>query len=169
MGWETGVTSLVGAFNSFQSTNQASATANAQIKQGEYEAANIADNTVRKAGTLQTSFLQSGIVLDSASQASQLVQQAFAKGTTDIGRTLDNANNAAANTMSAARTKALQSLGSSFSALSAGGNNSPLNQAGSYVKTQSAYALNDMGYGNTAYDMLDDSSLDPSPVSTLRS
>lgn len=156
MGWETGVTSLVSAYNNFQSTNAATATAKAQIKEGEYQASNIADNTKRTAGSLQASFLQSGITLDGSDGANQVIAQAFAKGQTDISRTLENANNQAKNTMSAARTKALNSLGSTLT-------NSYGGEAGSK-------AADELWNGSVAQDLWNGagqelgSALDPSPV-----
>lgn len=157
MGWETGVTSLVSAYSSFEKTNQAKATADATIKEGEYQASNIADNTKRTVGSLQTSFLQSGLTLDSADGASNVISQAFSKGQTDISRTLDNANNSAKNTMSAARTAALTNLGSSLTSMwgaKSGANTSSLT------------------YGTDSWNGLGQeigSALDPSPVGPYQS
>lgn len=166
MGWETGVTSLMSAYQNYQKTNQAEDTANAQVQEGEYKASNIADNTLRTAGKLQTSFLQGGISLDGGPNA--VIQQAFAKGTTDINRTLTNANNQSASTINGARTAALSMLSQTFMGSTGGaaGDSQGVSSGLSQLNSSVAYGLNDAGYGNTAYDMLDNSDRDPSPMPT---
>lgn len=108
MGWESAVTSGVSSLNAVNQMNTAQAQAQAQVTEGEQKASNQADDTLRAAGKLQTSFLQSGIALDDG--PNQIIQMAFAKGSTDIQRTITNTNNQAANTVSAARTAALNTI-----------------------------------------------------------
>jgi vacuolar-type H+-ATPase subunit H len=154
MGWAT---AAMAGFSLLQASNtieQGKAQASAYAQQGTYQAKQIADNTVRKAGTLQTSFLQSGITLDGGAQ--EVLSQAFGQGTTDINRTIDNANNQSKNIMNQARTKALSSMASmaTMAAMGGGSVGGGLTQAGSYLPDSFAYGLNDAGFGNTAYDML---------------
>lgn len=153
MGWESLAFAGFNAMNAVNTVNQGTDQAKALAQQGTYQAKNIADDTVRSAGKLQTSFLQSGLLLDDGPNA--VISQAFNKGYTDIGRTIDNANNASKNTVASARTKALQSLGQNAAMLSSGGGGSnPFEQAGSYAPDSFAYNLNSSGYGNSAYNML---------------
>ena len=153
MGWETGVSSVFNAIQTSNALNTAQANAKAQTLQGQYQAQNIADNTVRAAGTLESSFLQGGISLQGGPQA--VLAQAFAKGTTDISRTVTNANNQASNTINQARTNALSQIANQF--MKSSGGTSGITSGLSSLNEQSAYALNSAGYGNTAYEMLDPS------------
>lgn len=119
MGWEALVTLGAGALNASNTMKQGTAAANAAITQAGYQAKDVADNTVRSAGKLQTSFLQSGIVLDGGDTGGgpmQILSQAFAKGQTDIGRITANANQTAKNDINSARTKALAGLASGAAA-----------------------------------------------------
>lgn len=115
--------------NAANTANQGTAQAKAAVQQGEYQTQQIADNTVRSAGALKTSFLQSGLTLDGGPMA--VLSQAFAKGQTDIGRIATNANNTAKNDINTARTKALESLASSTGVGSLG--SSLFSGASSYV------------------------------------
>lgn len=108
MGWEAVATVGSSLLSSRSTMKQGQANANAEIQQAGYEAKDTADNTLRTAGKLQTSFLQSGLSLEGGPMA--VLMQAFAKGTTDIGRITSNANTAAKNDINTARTKALQGL-----------------------------------------------------------
>lgn len=118
MGWETAAIAgfqILGASNTMEAGK---ANAQAIADQGTQQAKTIADNTLRRAGTLQTSFLQGGIVLDDGPKS--VISQAFGQGYTDINRTVTNANNSAANTYNTARTKALSSLASGASSIIGG-------------------------------------------------
>lgn len=153
MGWETGVSLGFNALQGFNKMQAGSAQAGAQVQTGENVAQNEADTTARKIGSLQTSFLHSGIALDNIGGTAAVFQQAATQGYTNINRTIGNANAEASNTYNAARTASLESIASGFKQFG------PPNTAGvgDGLKSNAAYALNDMGYGNTAYDMLDPS------------
>jgi hypothetical protein len=153
MGWETGVSLGFNALSGINKMQQGSAQAQAQVQTGENVAQNEADATVRKIGGLQSSFLHSGIALDNIGGTAAVFQQAATQGYTNISRTISNTNAEASNTYNAARTASLESIASGFKQFG------PPNTAGvgDAFKSTTAYALNDMGFGNTAYDMLDPS------------
>lgn len=155
MSWESDVTaasSFLGAASKFAGAN---ATSNAAQTEAAYQEQNISNNTQRKIGTLQTSYLQSGIALDPDTAVNSVMSQALAQGVTDINRTQTNANTASSNANTAARAAALSGLGDTalklFGVGSAKGNSS----LGDFLTDKSSYALNSAGFGNTAYDMLD--------------
>ena len=110
MGWETAAILGFQMLSASNKIDQGKAEAEAFARQGEQEADVIAKRTVRDIGTLQTSFLQSGIALDDVGGTRVVFDEAAKKGLTDITRTIDNANRQAKNTYSAARTAALDSL-----------------------------------------------------------
>lgn len=151
MGWETGVNLGFNALSGYNEMQQGSSKAGAIVQSGENVAQNEADATARKIGTLQSSFLHSGIALDNIGGTSAVFQQAATQGYTNISRTISNTNADAANTFNAARTASLEKIASGFKQFGGGG----FGGVGDGLKSAGAYALNDMGYGNTAYDMLD--------------
>lgn len=111
MGWETLAIAGFQGLQAMNTMNQGESAAKAAVKQAGYQTQQVADNTVRTAGSLQTSFLQSGITL--AGGPMDVLAQAFAKGQTDIGRIAANANATSKNDINAARSKALEGLMSS--------------------------------------------------------
>lgn len=151
MGWETSVSLGFNALSGFNKMSEGKAQASAIVQSGENVAQNEADATVRKMGTLETSFLHSGIALDNIGGTAAVFKQAATQGYTNINRTIANTNADAANKFNAARTASLESIASGFKNFGA----ADLGGVGDAFKSQSAYALNDMGFGNTAYDMLD--------------
>lgn len=153
MSWETLITSAASGFSALGSVNKGRDEAKAIAQEGTNEANVTADNTLRKAGTLTTSFLQSGLTLDDGPQS--ILKQAFAQGRTDIGRIGDNANNKAKAAYSAGRSKALDTLASGLSGLSTKGlfDDNLL----SSLPDSFSYGLNDFGFGNSAYSALDTS------------
>lgn len=162
MGWETLAIAGFAGLNAVNTMNAGTAQAQALAEEGGRQTKTIADNTIRTTGKLTTSFLQSGLTLEGGPM--DVLTQAFAQGRTDISRTADNYNNQAKNAVSAARTKALSSLTSSFASagsglFSGGGLDSAFTSAGSYLPDNFAYGLNDAGFGTSAYDMLAKSDL----------
>lgn len=111
MGWET--LAIVGfqALSSAQGMSAANKEAKGITAQGAFYAKQAADKTVQGTGKLKTSFLQSGLTLDGGPM--DVLTQAFNKGYTDINQIKTNADNAAKNVVSAARSKALMSLAGS--------------------------------------------------------
>lgn len=108
MGWET--VAIVGfkALGAMNTVKQAKAEGKAISQEAERNALTVADNTVRKAGSLTTSFLQSGITLEGGPM--DVIARAFKQGTTDINRISANAYHASKNIVSKARSQAIQDL-----------------------------------------------------------
>lgn len=165
MSWESNVTaasSLLGAASKFAGANSTSQAA--QTEAG-YQETNIANNTLRKVGSLQTSYLQSGIALDPDTAVNSVMQQAIGQGVTDINRTQTNANTASSNAQAAARAAALSGLGSTalklFGVGSADkdGSGSGGSWFGDFLKTGDTNALGQSIGG----------ALDPSPVGPYQS
>lgn len=118
MGWET---IAIAGFRGLQAVNQmkqGEASADAAVQQGEEEATNAANNTVRAAGTLRNSFLSNGLSIQGGPLAA--ITQTITTGNTNIGRIAQNANNTASNDINSARTAALTTLAST-AAMAAGG------------------------------------------------
>jgi hypothetical protein len=166
MSWESDVTaasSFLGAASNFSTANSKNT---ATQTEANYQEQNIANNTLRRAGTLQTSYLQSGIALDPNTAVNQVITQAFGQGQTDITRTQNNANAAISNANTAARAAALSGLGSSAlklfggsTAATPGGNTGDSSFLGSFLKTGDTNALGQSIGG----------ALDPSPVGPYQS
>lgn len=113
MGWESDVTaasSLLGTAAKFATANS---TSSAVQTSAGYQETNIANQTLRKAGSLQASYLQSGIALDPDTAVNSAISQAFTQGSTDISRVQANANTQSANAFTLARSQALSGLGDS--------------------------------------------------------
>lgn len=111
MGWETLAIAGYSALQAKNSMDQGTAAAKAATQEAQYKTMQVADQTVRQAGSLKTSFLQSGLTLEGGPM--DVLTQAFNKGQTDIGRIAASANITAKNDINTARTKALQGLAGS--------------------------------------------------------
>lgn len=120
MGWESGISMGANAVNSFVQTQNAVAQTKGIAESAENTAQNLANKTSRTEGTLETSFLKGGIALTGSGGPAAVFQQAAAQGTTDIQRTIDNANSSISNTMNSARTAALNGIAQGFSKLGSG-------------------------------------------------
>lgn len=120
MGWETGISSAAGGINAVIGINNAEAQTKAIAQSAEYTASNMANKTSRTEGSLETSFLKGGIALTGTGGTAAIFQQAAAQGSTDIQRTIDNANASIYNTMNSARSKSLDVIGQSWGKLGAG-------------------------------------------------
>lgn len=120
MGWETAISLGANALSAFNTTNNAKAQTGAIAATAENQAANLANKTSRTEGSLETSFIKGGIALTGAGGPAAVFGQAAAQGSTDIQRTIDNANSSIANTMNEARTKALTTIAGGVSKIGAG-------------------------------------------------
>lgn len=157
MSWESDVTassSFLGAASQFANANSKN---DATQTEANYTEQNQYNSTLRRAGSLQTSYLQSGIALDPNTAVNNVITQAFGQGQTDIQRTQANANATISNNNTAARAAALSGLGASALKL-AGGSTSPASGGGSFfgsfLQTGDTNALGQSIGG----------ALDPSPV-----
>ena len=139
MGWESAVSMGSTAVNSVVTTNNAVAQTKAIAQSAENSASNIANQTSRTEGSLETSFLKGGIGLTGGGLTAAAFAQAAGKGQTDIQRTIDNANASISNTMVEARSKALNGIAGSFSKLGAGTTTGAVEQAYSGSWLQSAW------------------------------
>lgn len=160
MGWETGAAAGFSILSASNKIDQGKAQAQALADQGTYQEKNIADNTVRTAGKLQTSFLQGGIALDDVGGTSAVLSQAFTQGTTDINRTQTNADNASKNAITAARSAALETLAQGLGASGLGssiGGAADSATSGLYDGSLLQDGVNGFGQSSGSY-------LDPSPT-----
>lgn len=155
MGWESILTTALSTAGDFIKSSQANSNAkneaNAIVAEGNIQAKNKAREIAYKAGTQRVSFLNSGLTLEGTPM--NVIDQTFTTGLEDINQIASNYNNKAKGVISAARSKAISSMANSFAGFSLPGGSS--NSGFSSIRETSAYALNDMGYGNTAYNMLD--------------
>lgn len=137
MGWETGISLGANSVSGFANIDNAKAETSAIAQSADNTAQNIANKTSRTEGTLETSFLKGGIGLTGAGGPAAFFQQAAKQGTTDIQRTIDNANASISNTMNAARTQSLNSIGQTIGKLPTGSITNTVNQAyqGSWLQS----------------------------------
>lgn len=108
MGFETAAIVAASAISASATMNQGVATAKAQATQAEQQAQNSADNTLRSAGKLQSSFLQGGLELDGGPMS--ILSAAYAGGLENVSRITANGKAAVKNTLGAARSKAIEGL-----------------------------------------------------------
>lgn len=147
MGIETLAIAGFAGLNAINTMNQGQASAKAVVQGAQYTIANQANDTVRNAGKLQTSFLQSGISLDGGPM--DAIAQAFTQGRTNISRTASNANATSQNLISSARTKALEGIATTAAGASAFGGSitSGLDQVGTAADFASDGSFNGIGQG----------------------
>lgn len=160
MSWESDVTAasgFLGAANQFNSANSKNAAVSTEAS---YQDTNISNNTQRRAGSLQTSYLQSGIALDPNTAVNNVVTQAYGQGITDIQRTNANASAQISNNNAAARTAVLSGLGSTALKIFGGNQGSASSGGGSFfgsfLQTGDTNAL-----GQSVGGALDPSPTDP--------
>lgn len=139
------------------------ATAQAQlaIDQGNFASKEKAKEIRAKAARQTSSFLNSGITLEGT--PSTVIGETFSTGLEDLDQIKKNsetqANNiinsgrsGAKNAYSSGRNQAISDIVGGFSSFAAP---STFDAIGGQVTEKVAYGLNDMGYGNTAYTMLE--------------
>lgn len=180
MGWQTllfvGLNALKAGQQMSNAKGQASAiiaNASAQnaalAKEGDL-AAQEKSKQVRYAAARQTaSFLNSGLTLDGTPQ--DVLDDTFNTGLADINNIRDNYNTRIGNTTSAAnaaskqaigagRAQAIGTIASSFAGADLGGSMGSMFSTGlSYAPDSASFALNDAGFGNTAFDALEKSDI----------
>ncbi len=118
MGWET--LAIVGfqAISGAQDVKAAKRQARAGVQEAENQSMSLADDTVRRSGSLRNSYLSAGLDLEGGPM--QMIAGAFAKGRTDIGRIEANANAQSKNIVSAARSKMMKDIAGSVAGSAAG-------------------------------------------------
>lgn len=162
MGIETVAIAGFAALQAANTLKEGDQQAKGIVKAAEYQASNSADNTLRGAGKLQTSFLQSGLTLEGGPM--DVLTQAFGQGRTDINRLASNANNASKNAVNAARSKAIAGLMTAAGSASMGSSmfdaaGDAATTAASYAPDSFAYGLSDMGFNSTATTILEKSDM----------
>ncbi len=129
----------------------ASAQADAAVTQGNQEASNQVIKTDIQAGQATAGFLSSGFTF--AGTAKAAVNDIYATGITDVNRINSNAKTTATNDIAAGRSAAIAGIASTAGMAAAGGSMGAMFDA-SPIGQSTAYSLNNSGFGNTAYDML---------------
>lgn len=132
--------------------NVANSQANAQIDQANNQERQSMLQTEGKAGAAKASFLSSGLTM--AGTPELAVKNIFATGAQDVTNIGNNANTAAKNTITSARAAAIGQIAGSAAMASAGGSmGSMFDTAGSYLPESAISGINQMGFGNDAYNM----------------
>lgn len=151
MGIETAIILGLTALSAVSTMSAANKEAEAAIKEGNIVAANKAKETKLKAARLQTSFLNSGLTLEGTPMAT--INDTFSTGLADINQISSNYNSKAKAAISKGRSSVLSSFASTFMGMGAA--EAGLSKMFTSATESTAFALNDMGFGNTAFDMLE--------------
>lgn len=163
MGIETIVLLGLTGLSTMNSINSSEKEAKATIAEGNIAASNKSKETRAKAARLSSSFLNSGLTLEGTPMST--IENTYNTGLEDINQISSNYNNKAKSIISKGRSSALSSFASGIMGMGlfeSGGISSMFSSA----KESAAYALNDMGFGETAYSMLDDSMDDIASTAT---
>lgn len=144
----------LGAIKAANEMTAAKKTAKMTVAQGKLAAENKAKTVLATAARQKVSFLSSGLALEGTPMA--VLSSTYETGKADINQIIQNANTSAKNTMSQARSSALGTiLGGAMTGISAAGGMNSLTSLGSSLTEETAFSLNSMGYGNTAWNMLE--------------
>lgn len=146
MGWETFAIAGYQALEARNTMKEGRAAARAIIAEAQIEAENKAHDTVRAAGKLQNSFLNSGLTLEDGPQ--DVIARAYAAGQKDINRIVENANIRSKNTMKASRTKMLEGIANTVKGIDFGVDSGVFGDIAGGLDT----AWNGFGFG-TGYDL----------------
>ena len=112
MGIETIIFAGLTAFQTLSTLSQGRKEAKQQIRQGELAASEKAKETRLRVGRAKASFLSSGLEMEGTPEIA--LSSMFTSGIADVNQILSNANTAAKNTVSQARTQAISNLAGSF-------------------------------------------------------
>ncbi len=158
MGWGTAIFAAASIASARSTTSAAKAEAKAVVQQGTLAAKNKALETVAGTARLRSSFLNSGLTLEGTPNA--VINAAYTTGLEDIGQISKNANTKSKNIMSAARTKAITQLisaasGAAGSSFGFGDSiQSGISSAASYLPESAISSINELGFGDTAFNAL---------------
>lgn len=156
MGIETAILIGLSAVSAVGEIQNSKNQAKQIVAEGNIAAQNKAKETQLKAARIQNSFLSSGLTLDGTPNS--VISGAYDTGIQDIEQIRSNYSSRAKNALSEGRTAALSSLAGGFAGASFGGSMGDLFTSGaSYLPDSFAYGLNDMGFGSTAFDILEKS------------
>lgn len=149
-------TILFAAFTGLQALStmmSANAQADAAVRQGNIAMQEKAKETRYKAARQNVSFLNSGITLEGT--PSMVIDETYTTGLADIKQIGNNANATASNYIAEGRTKAIGQIAGAFGNFAAGSGGSMVTTAGSYLPDKALFKLNDMGFGNDAFSMME--------------
>lgn len=154
MGVETAIIIGLSAASAVGQISNANREAKDTIKQGNLETQNKAKQIIARTAAAQSSFLTSGLTLEGTPSAA--LNSMFDSGLEDISQLGSNYNSKAKSIISQGRTAALGTLAGSFAGASfgSGGLTSAFESAGSYLPDSFAYGLNDLGFGESATNMI---------------
>lgn len=155
MGVETAIIIGLSAASAVGQISNAKREAKDVVKQGNLETANKAKQVIARTAAAQSSFLNSGLTLEGT--PSGALNSMFDSGIADIQQIGSNYNSKAKSIISQGRTAALGTLAGAFAGASfgSGGLTSAFEKAGSYLPDSFAYGLNDLGFGESSFNMLD--------------
>lgn len=153
MGIETIIFAALTGLKAISQMNAAEKQAKNAVREGEIVAKEKAKEIRYKAARQTQSFLSSGLTLEGTAQT--ILDETFDTGKEDIANIRASYNNKSKNFISAGRTAAIGTIASGFgNAALAGSAGSMFETAGSYLPESASFALNDAGFGNSAYNML---------------
>lgn len=161
MGIETALIIGLTAASALGQIENSKQQAKAITKEGNIAAQNKARETQIKAARVQNSFMNSGLTLEGTPE--NVITGTYDTGIKDINQIKSNYDSQAKNVISQGRTAALSTMAGSFAGAGFGSSMGSMgdlfSKAGSYLPDSFAYGLNNMGFGQTAYDMLEQGDL----------
>lgn len=154
MGIETVIFAALAGLQAVSKMSAAESAAKATIKKGEIDASQSALKTRYAAAKQTASFLASGITLEGTPM--DVVNETFKTGKEDVANIRDNANATAKNQISTGRSQAIDSIMGSFKGADIMGSAGSMFDTGlSYLPESASYGLNNMGFGNDAFNALE--------------
>lgn len=152
-----GATLLFAAFTVFQASQQikaGKAEAKAIVKQGELAGVEKAKQIRHKVARQTSSFLNAGLALEGTPEA--VISETFATGKADVAQIAENTNIRSKNAIRSARSRAIGTIVKGFIGASAGSLfSTAIPKAASFLPEQSLFALNQAGFGSTAFEALE--------------
>jgi hypothetical protein len=153
MGIETVLFMAFAGMQAISALTSAQNQAKAAVAQGNIAMENKAKETRYRAARQTVSFLNSG--LDMEGTPSLVVDETYTTGLKDIRAIGANANAQSKNFIAQGRSEAISAIMGGMKGLPSGSMGSMFETAGSYLPESSLYSLNNMGFGESAYNMLE--------------
>ncbi len=152
MGIETILFAAFTGLQAISSLMNAQSQADAAVKTGEYNMENEAKKVRYAAARQTTSFLSSGLSLEGT--PTDVIQETYNTGIKDIKQIGANANSQSSNFIAQGRSQAIGAIAGGLKGLPSGSFGAMFDTAGSFAPDSFAYGLNNAGFGNDAYNML---------------
>lgn len=155
MGIETILFAALTGLSAISKMNAAEKQAKQTVREGELVAKEKAKEIRYKVARQTSSFLNSGLTLEGTPNI--VIGETFSTGLEDINNIRNNYNTKSKNLISAGRQEAISTIAGGFASAGMGGGSmgSMFQTAGSYMPESFAYGLNNAGFGNDAYSMLE--------------